>query len=68
MMDVSSTKLKPQNCWEFHNCPKEVREKCVAYKEGFGKSCWVWSSSVKKCPTAKKLGSCMNCKWYKKVG
>jgi hypothetical protein len=61
---------QPQNCWEFHKCLKEVKEKCIVYKKRQGRECWrIIKTSTEGCPEMKKNdGSCFNCSWYKKVG
>jgi len=65
-------KKEPQNCWEFHHCPKKVKEECPAYKTNMGRSCWVVASGFYPdgCPKAKGRGVLFcaeNCAWFKKM-
>jgi len=54
-----------QNCWEYMKCPKNMRENCESYTEGYGKECWLIAKhNLKRCPT--HPDSCFNCLWYKK--
>ena len=54
-----------QNCWEYMKCPKNMRENCEAYTEGYGKECWLIAKhNLKGCST--QPDSCFNCPWYKK--
>ena len=58
-------KKDPQNCWEYMKCPKNLRDKCEAYTEGYGKECWLLPKyNLKGCPA--HPDSCFNCPWYKK--
>ena len=40
-----------QHCWEFHNCPEEVKMKCPAHMYSDEK-CWIIASSFcgRNCP------------------
>jgi hypothetical protein len=52
-----------QNCWEFWNCPKDVKEKCPAYATDSGKACFYLAE--KFCPRLEKeYKSCWECPWY----
>jgi hypothetical protein len=75
-MDKSKRNKKtnkgPQNCWEFWNCPKDVRNHCRAYEYDMGKECWLIASSFYKkgCPKTKDKGLlfCIeDCPWFKKL-
>jgi len=58
-------KKDPQNCWEYMKCPKNLRDKCEAYTEGYGNECWLLPKyNLKGCPA--HPDSCFNCPWYKK--
>jgi len=66
--DLSDDKKgEPQNCWEYWDCKKEIREKCQAYITDTGRECWLLSSG--ECPRSKERGleDCRNCDWYKKI-
>ncbi len=61
----------PQNCWEFWNCPKEIRENCLAYKLNAGKECWCFAEDFKPSPLCPKVQHnfehCWDCPWFKKL-
>ncbi len=52
----------PQNCWEYWNCPKEISEHCLVYKEKAGRRCWEVSGNF--CP---KLKNDWDCRWYNRL-
>jgi hypothetical protein len=62
----------PQNCWEFWDCPPDVKEKCLAYDLRLGKECWtvagINTRKEARC-TRVKLGfkDCWECAWFKKM-
>lgn len=60
---------QPQNCWEFQNCPKDIRDNCPAYKMKLGRKCWAVASNVKEgCPkTYRGFSYCCDCLWFKKM-
>lgn len=64
---------EPQNCWEYWNCPTEIKQKCDAYKIDSGRVCWEIAKcfdidSDPKCPQVKnKFKYRSNCPWYKVV-
>lgn len=60
---------EPQNCWDFHNCPKDIRDNCVAYKMNLGRKCWAVASYVPEgCPkTYRDFKYCCDCLWFKKL-
>lgn len=60
----------PQNCWEFMNCDKNVREKCPAYVTNSGRECWFVASYYKDggCPKSKgNYETCFKCPWFRKL-
>ena len=58
--------MEPQSCWEFWNCPKEVRDECPAYTTNSGKECFYLAEHF--CPRLKtEFKSCSECPWYKKM-
>jgi len=66
-MVTTSKEDEPQNCWEFSNCSKEIREKCKAYKRKLGKVCWLIGSDIDTgCYCYNKYDGCINCPWFKK--
>jgi hypothetical protein len=57
-----------QNCWEFWNCPKELRKRCSASISKLGKDCWIVMRKVllKESPKTKnKFKFCWECPWFK---
>ena len=63
-------KKEAQNCWEYWNCPKDVRDKCPAYTTNSGRSCWMVAGSFTvgetKCArVVHKFEYCWDCPWFK---
>ena len=66
-MKASTLENESQNCWEFLNCPKKIREKCNAYRQNSGNECWlVWAKAETGCYGNKKYNGCLNCSWFQK--
>jgi len=64
------SKKKPQNCWEFWNCDRDVKKRCPAYENDSGRECWLIASSFKAHGSPKvknKFESCFDCPWFKKL-
>ena len=62
-------KKTPQNCWEFMNCPQDVKENCEAYSRNLGQECWLVAQDVGTgCNGFNKHKGCRNCPWYIKNG
>ena len=61
------TNKEVENCWEFWDCPVEMRVKCPAYTLNAGKDCFNLATDF--CPKLKKkeFEHCWECPWYKKV-
>lgn len=58
---------KSEKCWEYMYCPKETREKCVAYTLDCGDECWLLMNVAEGCFNSKEKGeNCFNCPWFKK--
>jgi hypothetical protein len=58
--------MKPLNCWEFWNCPEEVKNGCPAFITNYGIDCYDFSENY--CPRAEKnFRHCRECPWYKKI-
>jgi hypothetical protein len=52
------------NCWEFHQCPEEIRKDCYVYNAGLGKTCWQFVGYAHVAEYAlDKFESCANCPW-----
>lgn len=57
---------EPQNCWEFWDCAKEIKEECPAYKADRGRECWIFASNF--CPKRKTdYERCFECPWVRKL-
>ncbi len=65
--EAGVTIQEPQNCWEFWNCPEELKIECSAYLCNLGNKCWLVSGFSKKNKTARKDIDCTDCEWYKKL-
>ena len=59
------------NCWEFLNCPSEVRASCPAYPD-YGRECWKTTGTrceggkLVKATLEEKILYCRNeCEFYK---
>jgi hypothetical protein len=55
----------PKNCWEFMKCPKELKNKCEAYKRNLGQECWLVAQDTgTACYGYNKYEGCLNCPWF----
>jgi len=55
-----------ENCWEFWDCPVEVRDECLAYNTKSGRDCFNFTSDFS--PKLKStFEHCWECPWYKKL-
>ena len=65
---IDMNKKESENCWEFMDCPEEVRDNCPAYKLNKGRMCWAVAAYVEKgCPKLKRdFEYCHECPWFKK--
>ena len=60
-------KKDPEKCWEFFNCPKEKKEKCIVYHLDVGECCHLFLNHIgKECYAYKLYNKCVNCPWYEK--
>lgn len=58
--------MKSENCWDFWDCPKEVRDECPAYKTNSGRDCYDLAAEF--CPRLNtEFKFCWECTWYKKI-
>jgi hypothetical protein len=58
--------MGPQNCWEFWDCPKEIKDPCPAYINDFGKKCFFIADDY--CLSVKKeFKDCYECPWFKNI-
>lgn len=66
---------EPLNCWEFKNCPKTKKNKCVVYKHKMGRKCWLVAGNFCSYPGEaypnvkdRDLVFCTReCAWFKKI-
>ncbi|MBI4706493.1 MAG: hypothetical protein HY761_01005 [Candidatus Omnitrophica bacterium] len=63
---------KAESCWEFLDCPDEVKSMCPAYKTNSGNECWMVAASFMatdtRCPRAgKDFKRCWECSWFKEA-
>ena len=56
--------MESENCWEFWDCPGEVKDNCPAYKTNSGRDCYDLATEF--CPRLKNdFKFCWECPWYK---
>jgi len=65
-MSVKTPTDKAENCWEYVDCPKKVRDACVVFSSKNGKECWFSFDLSEGCPALKEKGGCFFCLWFKK--
>lgn len=53
------------SCWEYMNCPENIKTTCQVFIKNMGSECWFIMSLKKSCPASIKYGSCFACPWYK---
>jgi hypothetical protein len=60
-----SKKVASETCWEFMNCPLDIRKECIVYKKNAVNPCWVLNKLVvtEGCGV---LPTCKNCPWFLK--
>lgn len=59
---VPFKKLEYETCWEYINCPFEMRKNCIVYKTDMKKPCWVLNQTRKSAV----LNACKTCPWFLK--
>ena len=68
MTNSSSEKeQEQQNCWEFQNCSKEIREGCPAYQTDSGRECWFVAFHYCHIHNCRDYEYCWECPWFKKI-
>ena len=65
-MAAEFTENEPQNCWEFMECQKEIREECIVYETDPRGECWFLMVTKNGCPASKNKDGCFGCDWFKK--
>jgi hypothetical protein len=61
---INFTNNKSFNCWDFMNCPEQIRKKCWAYRLNLGKECWILSKKAHKKYNWKKTKDFSHCEFY----
>ena len=54
-----------ERCWEFMNCPQDIRKECVAYESDAKEPCWVLNQAMGRDGCA-ILNTCKRCPWFLK--
>ena len=62
MIDKDNVK----NCWEFMDCPKELRNDCPAFRYNMGNECWFLTKIEHGCPIRGKDEGCVDYPWFLK--
>jgi hypothetical protein len=55
---------KQSNCWDFMDCPENLRRDCWVYRLNFGKQCWNLKEKARREFNWNNTGGCFNCKFY----
>ena len=62
---------KAKNCWDYWDCPKDVKKGCPTYHAGKGAECWLLGASYQPesspCKKIRGILDCIHCEWYKKM-
>jgi hypothetical protein len=65
--------VSKMKCWEFLDCPEEVRRSCPAFLKENCEECWLVTDKICKGGTAtkgsieEKLIECTRCNFYKNI-
>jgi len=54
-----------EHCWEYMNCPQDIRKECLAYESDVKESCWVLNQ-VGGRDGCSILNTCKRCPWFLK--
>jgi hypothetical protein len=66
LISMVSNNKEVESCWEYWNCPKEVRNDCPAFLTYHGTDCYDFAENY--CSKGdKEFKHCRECPWYKKV-
>jgi hypothetical protein len=52
-----------ETCWEFMNCPHNMRKECIVYKTDMNEPCWVLNQTGDRRGV---LDSCKHFPWFLK--
>ena len=58
--------MEPKNCWEFWDCPKDIRDQCPAFLTYHGDECYNFAENYCQRPNM-DFQRCEECPWYKKI-
>jgi len=51
-------------CWEFMNCPDNIKKNCWAYRLNMSRECWILRKKAKKDFKWMNDKDCEDCKFY----
>lgn len=58
-------------CWEYRNCPEDVKKQCPAFLENKGRRCWRVNGTLcrgqRQGSIVEKLAECLKCDAYQKI-
>jgi hypothetical protein len=58
--------MEPQNCWEYWDCQKEIKDNCPAYVTDFGRECF--NIAADYClRVMKELNNCWDCPFFENL-
>jgi hypothetical protein len=61
---IKSEKNKHENCWEYINCPLDMRKQCLAYTSDTTEDCWILNQVGEKKDKSNILSACKSCPWF----
>ena len=56
---------KPENCWDFWKCSKELKKCCVTHITKTGKYCWL-NMRTPHAMANRGFETCFECPWHKR--
>jgi len=60
---MTNKEKETQNCWDFFDCPKELREKCFAFIYKSGKNGWLVIDNHIGYSRRNKKEKCLDSPW-----
>ena len=51
-----------ETCWQYMNCPHDMRKECIVYKTDMKESCWI----LNRTGGCGILAACQHCPWFLK--
>ncbi len=55
--------LPYETCWQYLNCPQDMRKDCMVYQTDMKEPCWILNQTGDGCDI---LRACKTCPWYLK--